>query len=185
MNPVQKAIMDRRSTRGFDGIPLTREEIQTLVDAALQSPSAMNGQPWHFTFLTDREIMKECSAAFREHMLKNAPDFMKARLENPDYDLFMNAPLCVIVSAENVPDGWTGVDCGIAVENIALSAMGLGLGSVIVGIPRELFRSERGEEFKKLLGFPEKHEYIIGILVGKATVTKEAHPILEGKYHII
>lgn len=48
---VQQAIMDRRSTRGFDGAPLTDAEIKTLVDAALQSPSAMNRQPWHFAFV--------------------------------------------------------------------------------------------------------------------------------------
>ena len=50
-NPVQKAILDRRSTRGFDGVALTEAELQNLVDAALASPSAVNRQPWHFTFV--------------------------------------------------------------------------------------------------------------------------------------
>lgn len=186
MNPVQKAIMDRRSTRGFESAPLTADEMQALIDAALQSPSAMNKQPWHFTFLTDKQIMKDYSEAFRQIMLENANDFMKQRLQDPAYDLFMGAPLCVFVTAENIPGAWTlGVDCGIAIENIAISAVGLGLGSVIVGMPRELFLSDRGEEFKIRMKIPENHEYFMAILVGRPTVTKEAHPILPDRYHII
>lgn len=72
-NSVQKAILDRRSTRGFDGVPLTEAELQNLIDAALASPSAMNRQPWHFAFVKDTAVLSEFNAAAREHMLNNAP----------------------------------------------------------------------------------------------------------------
>ena len=135
-NAVQKAILDRRSTRGFDGAPLTEAELKNLVDAALASPSAMNRQPWHFAFVKDQALMTEFNADVRKHMLENGPDMIKARFADPDYKLLMGAPLFVVISTASEGQGFfTKIDCGIAVENLALSAMGMGLGSVIVGMP--------------------------------------------------
>lgn len=181
---VQNAIMNRRSTRGFDGAPLTDDEIKTLTDAALQSPSAMNRQPWHFAFVKDPAVLAEFDAIGREHMLKNAPEPMRARFADPDYRLLMGAPLFVVISSAQ-EGRFVGVDCGIAVENLALSAMGLGLGSVIVGMPADVFESDRGEYVKKMMGVPAENNYVVGILIGHNTVTKEAHPIEEGRLTIV
>lgn len=181
---VQKAIMDRRSTRGFDGAPLTDAEIKTLADAALQSPSAMNRQPWHFAFVKDASLLNEFNAIAREHMLKNAPESMKARFADPDYQLLMGAPLFVVISTAQ-EGRFVGVDCGIAVENLALSAMGLGLGSVIVGMPAEIFESEKGDYLKEKMGIPVGNRYVVGILIGHNTVTKDAHPIEDGRLTIV
>ena len=176
--------MDRRSTRGFDGVPLTDAEIKTLADAALQSPSAMNRQPWHFAFVKNPEILADFNAKAREYLLKNAPEQMRARFEDPSYSLLMGAPLFVVIStAQEGP--FVGVDCGIAVENLALSAMGLGLGSVIVGMPKDIFDSEIGVGIKEKMGIPAENHFVIGIIIGHNTFTKEAHPILEGRLTIV
>lgn len=186
-NSVQQAIMNRRSTRGFDGVPLTDAELQSLIDAALASPSAMNRQPWHFSFVKDRALLDEFNAAAREHLMANASGPMKDRFADPEYKLLMNAPLFVIISTPVENQGYYAkIDCGIAVENLALSAMGLGLGSVIVGMPREIFENApAGNEFKAKMGIPAGNEYVVGIIIGHNTVTKEAHPIEEGKYAVI
>ena len=186
-NPVQKAILDRRSTRGFDGVALTEAELQALIDAALASPSAMNRQPWHFAFVKDKAVLAEFNAAARAHMLANAPAPMKARFEDPDYELLMGAPLFVVITVPAGEQGFfTKIDCGIAVENLALAAMGLGLGSVIVGMPKDIFEnSPIGPEFKQKMGIPAGNEYMVGILIGHNTVTKEAHPISENKYTVV
>lgn len=184
-NPVQQAILDRRSTRGFDGAALSKDELQTLVDAALASPSAMNRQPWHFAFVTDKAILKQFSEDFRKLALARAPEAMKARFEDPAFDLFMGAPLFVAITYKpEDAHAFTGVDCGIAVENLALSAMGLGLGSVIVGMPRDLFESGQGPAYKEKMGVPAGNAFAIGIVIGHNTVTKEAHEVGEGKYTV-
>jgi nitroreductase len=185
-NPIQQAILERRSTRGFDGAALTKDELQTLVDAALASPSAMNRQPWHFAFVTDRAILKEFNEDFRKLALARATEATRARFEDPAFDLFMGAPLFVAISYKpEEAHAFTGVDCGIAVENLALSAMGLGLGSVIVGMPRDLFESEAGAAYKEKMGVPAGNAFAIGIVIGKNTVTKAAHEVGAGKYTII
>ena len=186
-NAVQKAILDRRSTRGFDVVPITEAEIKNLVDAALASPSAMNRQPWHFAFVKDAGLIANFNADVRKYMVENGPDMIKARFDDPEYKLLMGAPLFVIISKAKSNDGhYAGIDCGIAVENLALSAMGMGLGSVIVGMPRDIFEnSPLGPEYKKLMGIPEDNEYMIGIIIGHNTVTKEAHPIEPNRYIIV
>ena len=185
-NPVQKAIMDRRSTRGFDGTPLTEAELQNLVDAALASPSAVNRQPWHFTFVKDKALLAEFNAAAKAHMLANAPAERRAAIEAPGYEFLMGAPLFVIISAEKENQGYyPRLDSGIAVENLALSAMGMGLGSVILGMPREAFQSVHGDAVRKKLAFPKGHDFVIAIAVGTPADTKDAHPVGENKIHII
>jgi nitroreductase len=185
-NPVQQAILDRRSTRGFDEAALSKDQIGSLIDAALASPSAMNRQPWHFAFVTDRALLKEFSEAARTFFLKAAPESMRARFQDPAYEFLMNAPLFVVVSYKpEEAHAFTGVDCGIAVQNLALSAMGLGLGSVIVGMPKDVLESETGAPYKARMGVPAGNAYAIGILIGHNTVTKDAHEVGEGKYTIV
>lgn len=186
-NPVQKAIMDRRSTRGFDGAALTEAELRNLIDAALASPSAVNRQPWHFTFVQDKAVLAEFNAAAKEHLLANATTERRAAIEDPGYEFLMGAPLFVVISSPKENQGYyPRLDCGIAVENLAISAQGMGLGSVILGMPRDMFENApMGEVFKKKMGIPEGNEYMIGIIIGHNTVTKDAHPIGENKYNIV
>ncbi len=176
---VQTAILERRSTRGFNDTPLTKEEIQTLIDAALASPSVMNKQPWHFAFVTDKAVMEEMDAVMRElFSIKFGGKSEKRH--------FSNAPLFVAITVN--PDeinGYTNIECGIAVENLALSAMGLGLGSVIIHTPSIALASENGAYFKKKMGIPTENEFIIGIVIGHNNVTKEPHPIRENRYAIV
>jgi len=50
------AIRERKSVRRFRSDPLSRETIETLIDAARLAPSAMNLQPLEFVAVTDQEM---------------------------------------------------------------------------------------------------------------------------------
>ena len=58
------------------------------------------------------------------------------------------------------------IGAGIAVENMALAAVGLELGSVILGMPHEAFVGEEAEELRKALHFPEGFDFMIALAVG-------------------
>ncbi|MBQ2816666.1 MAG: nitroreductase [Clostridia bacterium] len=169
MNEVLKAISDRRSIRGYKDEPLKKEQVDALVKAALESPSARNFQPWHFSFLQGRRDILD--------MINEAAGVKT--------DIFYGAPLVVFISAAKGAYFFTPIDCGIAVENLALAAHSMGLGSVILGMPRAAFETDKGEEICKLLKFPEDHEFKIAIAIGIPTTTKEAHPIGEGKVDFV
>ncbi len=174
MNEVLKAIHDRRSTRGFNDVQLTDAEIQTLVDAALASPTARNTQMWHFSFVQNKDVLDALRG------------FMADAIGKPDYDVFYGAPTVVFISRQS--EGRTRfaeVDCGIACENIVLAAQSLSMGSVIIGMIMDAFLSDKGAEFAKMVDIPEGHQFSIAIALGHNTVTKEAHEIGENKVSII
>ncbi|MDR1570053.1 MAG: nitroreductase [Oscillospiraceae bacterium] len=171
-NPVLKAIADRRSNRGYKSDPLTQEQLDALLAAAMQSPSAGNRQPWHFSVVQSSAILADINRAASEAARKDLGD------------IFFGAPTVIFISCE--PDGrWGRLDCGIAVENIALAAHALGLGSVILGMPEGAFNGPEGSSFNARLKFPPTHKYAVAIAVGVPTKTKEAHPLLEGRIDYI
>lgn len=48
--PVDPLFLDRWSPRAFDGSPLPKEHLLTILDAAHWAPSASNHQPWRFVY---------------------------------------------------------------------------------------------------------------------------------------
>ena len=186
MNEVLKAIRDRRSNRGFNEVQLTEEQLEALIDAALQAPTARNTQMWHFSVVQNRTLLDQFSADFAKLMASRLPESNRARFEDRDFHLFYHAPTVIFISRPAQCDNrFVEVDCGIACENIAIAAQSMGLGSVIVGMPMDLFMAERGEHYRKAFGFPEGYQFSIGIVVGNPTATKEAHPIGEGKVNLV
>jgi nitroreductase len=163
-NPVLTAIADRRSIRAYTPQQLTKEQLDTLLLAAAQSPSARNSQPWHFSVVQNpailAEINKETSKTF-----------------NQDFgDIFYAAPTAIFISCD-ASSRWGRLDCGIAAQTVALAAHSLGLGSVILGLPEGAFTGPRADYFNKLLQFPEGYSFAVAIALGVPAGTKEAHPI--------
>lgn len=186
MNEVMKAILDRRSTRGFNDVQLTEEQLQTLIDAALASPTARNTQMWHFSVVQNKELLDQFNKELAELIASRLPEGARGRFEENDFHVFYNAPTVIFISRPVECDNrFVEVDCGIACENIVLAAQGMGLGTVIIGMAKDLFLSERGAYYNEAFGFPEGYEFSIAVVVGNNTVTKEAHPIGEDKVNIV
>jgi len=160
MNEVLKVIEERRSIRGYEPTPIPKEDLQAIMNAALQAPTARNIQPWHFSVITNRALLDEFDDAV-----------------NPERSVTYKAPALVLITAPIDRGFFAKVDCGIAVQNIALASWAMGYGNVILGMPRVAFEGERCDEFKQKFGIPADHEFIIGIAIGKATMTKDAHEL--------
>ncbi|MDR3315664.1 MAG: nitroreductase [Coriobacteriales bacterium] len=161
-NTVLQAISDRRSIRGYKPEQISGGELSALLKAALESPSANNAQPWHFTVVQNPKLLDEINA----EVVKN--------LEGVS-DIFYGAPTVIFISSD--PESrWGRIDSGIAVQTIALAAQGLGLGSVILGLPDFAFAGDKREHFTVALKFPQGQTFAVAIAVGYPTTTKEAHP---------
>lgn len=59
---VLKAIYDRRSVREYTQQPLDKLTLHSLIEAAIQAPSAMNLQPWSFVVFVGGEYLSLLSA---------------------------------------------------------------------------------------------------------------------------
>ena len=165
MSNVIETIKKRSSTRGYTPEPLTDEELQTLIHAGLQAPTAANKQEIHFTVLKgDNPILAELEE--EKNRLRD--------ISSPEHNFYYEAPVVIILSADSSYK-WSPLDAGIAVENMALAAQDLGLGNLIIGCIYDALRGEKKEYFSKALRFPENYEYEIAIAFGHKAATKEPH----------
>ena len=58
-----QSIRERSSHRKYLPQQLTEQQLETIVQAALQAPSAVNAQPWHFSVVQDQELLKRVHQA--------------------------------------------------------------------------------------------------------------------------
>ena len=184
MNETLRLIAARRSHRAYETTPLTAEQLECLLDAALASPSARNLQPWHFTVVRNQQLLAEMNAAAREAAMEQAPEKRSARFQESSFDIFYHAPTVIFLSGVRA-NRYSHIDCGIAVQNIALAAESMGLGSVILGLPNLAFESARGPEFRQALEMPEDSDFVIAIAVGVPADDKGPHPVSEGKISFV
>ena len=175
-NETLRLISARRSHRAYETTPITEEQLKTILQAAVESPSAVNRQPWHFTVVRNQALLDEMNKAVWEQMMKRDPQKRSPRFADGSFHVFYHAPTVIVISG--MPDNpYTPIDGGIAVENIALAAESLGLGSVILGMPKDAFAGERADEFRKALHFPEGWDFVIAIAIGVPADTKDAHAV--------
>ena len=127
-NPGQ-AVLDnifaRKSVRTYTQQPVTPEQVETLLRAAMAAPSGINLQPWRFVVVSDQAVKEQLAG--RNRMIREAP-------------------VSIVVCGETMwthrpfgePDGeeitetnrnWTA-DCAAATENLLLAAEAMGLGAV-------------------------------------------------------
>ena len=54
---LMEAICGRRAVRSYTEEFISLETLKRLVDAAIQAPSAINAQPWHFTIIRNQAAL--------------------------------------------------------------------------------------------------------------------------------
>ena len=145
-NQVLRAIRDRRSTRKYKEKQISEEELQVILEAGIQAPSANNMQPWHFTVIQKKEMINHISDKSKELMLQSDNEHIVS-MGKSQVNIFYNAPTVIILSGkETVPSSL--VDCSAAIENMLIAGESIGLGSVWIGLVRFFFADN--EEVKKL-----------------------------------
>lgn len=131
---VGEAIRERRSVRKYTGDPVTDDEVQGILAAAIAAPSAGNAQPWRFIVVRDRGLREGLvQAAHGQRFLAEAPVVIV---------------VCADLSRARRAYGDRGVtlyclqDTAAAVQNMLLAATARGLGTCWVGAFDEAQASE-------------------------------------------
>ncbi len=144
-------IMSRTSIRSFTGDPVSKEQLETILKAGMAAPSAMNGQPWRFVVVTDKEkIASVFGSGFRGEMFTQAGAVIVVCGETTQMRKPFGQP---DAPEEEMPNKFWYEDCSAAAQNILLAAKALGLGAVwTAGYPA----MERVSSIAYALGIPEK-----------------------------
>lgn len=147
-----EAIYQRRAVREFKNQPLTRNALQELVDAAIQAPSAMNAQPWHFTIIRNPRVLDQISANAKRFLLESdgTPEPLRAELSDPAFHIFYRAPALVLISVRGAD--WAREDAALAAENLMLAAHDQGLGTCWIGLAQGWLGTKEGRKAADLSG---------------------------------
>ena len=90
-------------------------------------------------------------------------------LTSPDFNIFYNAPVLVVICA-TTPDDMALKDCCLAAQTLMLAAYAEGLGSCWIGFSEAWLNTPDG---KSKLGIPENFRPVAPIILGFPKGTRE------------
>ena len=129
--------------------------LERIVEAGRLAPSACNGQPWHFTVITEPQLLvevgKATSSLGMNRFVKNASALVLITLEPTN----ITSKLGCGIKDKDFPI----MDLGIASAYITLAAEDEGLGSCILGWFDE-------KKIKELVGIPQKKRLMLIVSIG-------------------
>lgn len=143
---ILEAIMTRRSIRRFTGEIISDENLELILKAGFQAPSAHNREPRDFVVIKEKSVLSEISEFHR--YAKMLP----------------KAGCGIVICGDKTKQeelGFLIADCSASIQNMILVAHGLGLGAVWCGLYPV---SEYVENTSRILGLP-KHIIPIGMVV--------------------
>jgi nitroreductase len=171
----------RRSIRRFTRQPVSRDHLDSLLEAARWAPSNHNRQPWRLIILEDRAVIQQLAEQVRRGLLERlhglpatARPFVAGLVEHGT--LFREAPVLIaafhrqpVSVAAAVLDGLPNaalvsgepLSVAMAVQNLLLAAHALGLGACVLTAP--LLASDH---LRVRLPWPEGYDPTCLIAVG-------------------
>jgi nitroreductase len=160
-----EAIHTRRSIRDFTPEVPERSLIEALIGDAAQAPIPFAGAPppWVFVVIEGRERLAgygERAKAFARADRPGGPGL--GWTDNPDFKVFWNAPVLVLV-ASRIGDAGAPWSCCRAAQTLLLAAHARGLGSCWVGAPLAWLANA---EVRTELGVPDGFEVAAAIILG-------------------
>jgi nitroreductase len=170
--PIGEAMFSQRSIRRFRPDPIPTEDLQLILEAAVKAPSGSNRQPARFLVLTDRDLIGQFGALYREAWWakrrdENRPWTRRDEIPADDRgsaaaarlaDEIKDAP-CIILALTTGKSQATSVIP--SVQNLMLAARALGIGSVPTTLHAQVM-----ERVYTLLGIPSEMEFHLCIPLG-------------------
>jgi nitroreductase len=152
---VYENIMSRRSIRAYKPEPVSRAQLDTIIQCAINAPSARNNQSWQVRVIQNPELMG------------------KIRAINPNFSY--GAPTLLAIAKDKNSD-ISSADCGFLTQNILLMAEAMDLGTVVLGNMGGIPTHPDAKDIMTALDLPESHEVIFAVALGYKDEAPEARP---------
>jgi nitroreductase len=174
---ILETLYQRRSVRDYTAEPVSRETLTQLIDAAIQAPSAMNEQPWHFTVVTDTLLLSRISERAKAHLMEefgesSHMDHIRQTLGDTQFQIFYHASALIAISAPETSQ-WAVEDCAMAAENLMLAAQAMELGTCWIGFAQSWLNTRDG---RAAIGLAETQLVVAPIIVGHPKAAPPAVP---------
>ncbi len=175
---LEEAIRRRTSVRYFSEKPVAEEDIKELIKSAIRAPTASGLENWIFVVFRNKEAREKLYELIAEGMevyyrAVKLPEEKIAKLRKRIYEEGMfRAPVYIAVfidkrvrflpgkEFDDVEFIWSVESAAMAIQNLMLKAVELGLGTVYVGVTN--FRGIE-ERVRELAGLDENY-YLVGVI---------------------
>jgi len=167
-------IRGRRSVRAFNNEPVCREDIESVLEAGVWAPTAMDREPWCFIVIQDKQLIKYVSEETKvlvQRMRPSAAEHFQAGRDVICYD----APVLILVCAKKEKEEHLNrlnlLDCVLAAENMFLKAYELGLGTCYMGSVSLLSYKP---DVLCTVGLPDDYELMVPFVLGHPKTEQRA-----------
>lgn len=205
MVDVIQALHERRSARAFLPKAVDRDELETILEAAVRAPSWGNSQPWE-VFVARGDALARIREGYRERYERNAPavsdiphpsEWTEAIRERqkrlrPDMlrdcgeeatsqfvplnQALFDAPVVVYLCMDRVLSEWSMYDLGAFSQSLMLAALDRGLST----IPAVML-VRYADVLRRELGIPDNLKVVMGIAVGYADGGNRINDYVSGR----
>ena len=174
-----ETIYSMRALRRFRPDPIPDEVLFQLFDAAIRAPSGQNAQDWRFIVITDPAVKAKMQGWAEEGWRRYQPEFSahpdkiddlprteRLTLRSVEHLVahLGEAPAIIAVLGLKGRHSTPGGSTFPAVQNLMLSARGLGLGCSVFNLPMR-----GGAELHELLDIPENNQLYCLLPIGYPT----------------
>jgi F420 biosynthesis protein FbiB-like protein len=138
-----EAITARRSIRKFTDRPVTEEDVNAVLAAAVLAPSGKNRQPWRFVVVAGDDKRAQMIRVMRQGIAERKAQGMEPGSAIMTARVMEGAPVTIFVFNPQGAHPWVShsieqtlmetVDTqsiGAAIQNMLLTAQGMGLGTL-------------------------------------------------------
>lgn len=172
MHDVLTAIQNRRSVREYSSKAIPMFDLKKLAEAAIWAPNAMNAQQWHFSVVTDQQMLQRMSDACRTGMANAPVPFLREKAKESNFHAFFHAPAVIVIT---VMEGkFTQFDAGAAANALCLAAESMGYATCITASTEFMFAGDEG--LKQELEIPEGYCFACAITLGEEKKGVDTQP---------
>ena len=183
------------TTQYFTDDKVSNDDIETILMAGINTPSAMNGQPWHFSVITDAALLQQISEDMSSGMRvgrgtpRDGADMPDGKLPDgfdadgdrdssppPDTTAGGNHAATGSVLKAGIADAplvivvscsdGSELDAGLACQTMSVAAQLLGYGTKIISSPTLAVNGENQAAYREQLGIPENQAAAAFLLIG-------------------
>lgn len=168
MTDFRELMAVRRSVRDYEDREVPFPLVKELLADACEAPSGGNRQPWAFTVVRDRAVMKKLSDESKKNLLEDEKGLKSpiVRLYRPilkdeRYNVFYNAPCLIYITGPKELHS-APADCSLAACYLMLSAADRGLGTCWINLGSHL----KDPGTLRMLGIPDDRLILATLILG-------------------
>ena len=148
----------RRSIRRYQAQPVGKEQIEQMIEAAIQAPTWKNSQTGRYHVVMSQPLLDQLKeqglARFNAENTHDAPVLIVTTFVKDRSGFEKSGE-----PSNELGNGWGCYDLGLQTMNLLLAATELGLGTLVMGIRDE-------KRIRELLSIPPQETIVSVIAVG-------------------